>query len=498
MYIANIDNFMDNYNTLQYFLDDYPKTLFPLQTNKIIIERKSEEISDYIFQKVLNSEEKEHFFLPQVKCHSSKSGFHLRRTFKLDPVAEFFIYDLIYRNRSSFRDNFNPSRLSFGYRFFEGKVVYPRESYGNFKFKISEAKQNYKYGLKFDIASYFNSMYHHDITAWFSESEREENDVQALGQFLREINNGRSIDCLPHGIHPCKVIGAEFLKFIDNSYQIKSELLLRFMDDFYIFSNEQKALDEDIITIQKMIGDKGLSINAAKTQYIYSEDYEEKNIDDIKVNLLQIRRNTIEVSGEIEEEANIEELNKEQVEYLIHLLKEHDISEADVELILVLLRDHENDVFVKIGYFLNKFPSVTRNFYNFCNHVKDLEELSKLICKLLKENLNFTEDQLFWLAKIAEDILSETNYYGEILHLIYDHVNSTIISKAKILEIPENRFSMGDLRREHLRVGKSDWLAWASAIGCRNETKIKRNHELSYYSKISKINNIIGEIVRDF
>lgn len=388
--------------------------------------------------------------------------------------------------------------MSFGYRFLEGQPISSRESYGKFKLAIAQAQQQYKHGLKLDIASYFNSLYHHDIIAWFSESNRNESDVQALGQFLREINNGRSVDCLPQGIHPCKVIGAEFLKFIDNSLQIKSELLLRFMDDLYIFSNEQKALDKDIITIQKIIGEKGLSINAAKTKYINSESSKKENIDDIKVELLQIRRNTIEVSGEIEDEADIEELNEEQVEYLIHLLKEHDISEADVELILVLLQDHENDVFAKIGYFLNKFPSVTRNFYNFCNHVKDIEELSRLICKLLKENSNFTEYQLFWLTKIAEDILSTTYCYREILDLIYNNVNSTIISKAKILEIPENRFSMGDLRREHLRVGKSDWLAWASAIGCRNETKIKRNHELSYYSKISKINSIIGEIVQDF
>jgi hypothetical protein len=34
-------------------------------------------------------------FLPQKRVFATKQGGHLRRTFKLDPVAEMFLYDLV-------------------------------------------------------------------------------------------------------------------------------------------------------------------------------------------------------------------------------------------------------------------------------------------------------------------------------------------------------------------------------------------------------------------
>ena len=53
----------------------------------------------------------------------------------------------------------------------------------------------------FDVASYFNSIYHHDLVAWFDERGASGDDAALLGRFLREINSGRSVDCLPQGIY---------------------------------------------------------------------------------------------------------------------------------------------------------------------------------------------------------------------------------------------------------------------------------------------------------
>jgi hypothetical protein len=86
------------------------------------------------------------------------------------------------------------------------------------------------------------------------------------------------------------------------------------------------------------------------------------------------------------------------------------------------------------------------------------------------------------MAKISEECLSKSALYRDILHEIYQHPNATDISKAKILEIPEQRFGMPELRHEHLRVGKSDWLAWSSAVGSRAAKKVSRNHSLKYTS----------------
>lgn len=89
--------------TKDYLLLDYTRTLFPLSTTRVLVRHCTEAVLDYVYQKVLNQAEHAHAFLPQARCYAAKSGLHLRRTVKLDPVAEVFIYDLVYRNRHTFQ-----------------------------------------------------------------------------------------------------------------------------------------------------------------------------------------------------------------------------------------------------------------------------------------------------------------------------------------------------------------------------------------------------------
>ena len=351
----------DAANSVTYLLNDYQRTLFPLSTTKVIAEKWGQQTLDYVYQQVLNPAEKEHSFLSQARCYSSKQGFHLRRTVKLDPVAELFLYDLVYRNRLLFRKDFGTNRRSFGYRFENGEPLSPTKSYSAFKAAITEARLKYPFMVKFDIAAYFNSIYGHDLVQWFGEIGGSPDDVEHLGLFLRETNGGRSVDCLPQGIHPCKLIGSEFLKFVDNSMRLRSDVLLRFMDDFYLFSRDGEVINMDFVLIQQLLGDKGLSLNPAKTAY--EEEYQDipGEIDEMKVSLLKVRRIIIEVSGEPFEDEELEEeeeenLSEEQMEYLLNLLKNPDIDEADAELVLVLLRDHGEDVLSGLEAFVRRFP----------------------------------------------------------------------------------------------------------------------------------------------
>ena len=487
-------------NSVGYLLSDYPRTLFPLSTTRVIAENWGKQVLEYIYQKVLNPAEKEHSFLAQARCYSSKQGFHLRRTVKLDPVAELFIYDLAYRNRLLFRKDFSDSRRSFGYRFENGEPLSPTKSYAAFKAAITEARQKFKHMVTFDVAAYFNSIYQHDLVRWFSELQASTDDVEYFGQFLREVNSGRTVDCLPQGIHPCKLIGSEFLKFVDNSMKLKSDLSLRFMDDFYLFSDSEEVINADFVVVQQLIGEKGLSVNPAKTLYETEGSEEISNqIDAIKVSLLKVRRIFIEVSGVEfatgEEEEDEQSLNEEQTEYLLNLLKNPDIEESDAELVLVLLRDHGEDVLSQLDGFLRRFPGLSRNVYHFAKHVEDKEELAQVIDSFVGDEAYATEDQLFWMAKLAEEFLSQTSIYRDILWSIYQHPNATDISRSKILEIPEQRFGMPEMRDEYLRVGRSDWPAWSSAVGCRSAPRISRNHSLTYFGKASPMNRLIAECV---
>ena len=105
------------HSTKEFYKADFNFTLFPLKTNLILIDKFDQELSNYIYQKVLNDSFQGDNFLSQQKVYATKPQGHLRRTVKLDPVSEYYLYDLIYRNRSIFRDKVSDRRMSFGYRF---------------------------------------------------------------------------------------------------------------------------------------------------------------------------------------------------------------------------------------------------------------------------------------------------------------------------------------------------------------------------------------------
>lgn len=341
----------------QYFLEDYRHTLFPLSTTRLLVETFSKELRDYV--KAGNP------FRSQTRCSAAKRDFHLRRIVKLDPPSELFIYDLVFRNRSHFRGDHNQHRSSFGFLFKNGKPISSRTAYEQYRAAISSVKSTYKFGIRCDVASYFSSLYHHVLVSRFREIGASEDDVNIYGRFLREINSGRSLDCLPHGLHPCKVLGSDFLKFIDNSVRLRSPRIIRFLDDFNIFGESEKVIQSDFVIVQELLSERGLFLNEGKTAY--TSDFGRsitEEIDEIKAQLLRARREIVDASGieladefldedddeEVSdddllhameripvEEANEEidgsdTLSQEQTEYLLNLLNNSDIDESDAEL----------------------------------------------------------------------------------------------------------------------------------------------------------------------
>lgn len=494
--------------TKDFYLLDHSRTLFPLGTTKFLVENFASELGDFVYGKITHEKESDFAFLPQAKVYASKPGFHLRRTAKLDPVAEFFIYDLAYRNRSSFRKSGKQSRTNYGYRFESGRPISPANSYRAFKQGVHEALEKYKYCAKFDISTYFNSVYHHDLVMWFNDVATSEEDAQFFDKFLKQTNTGRSVDCLPHGIYPTKMIGSHFLSFIDYAARLDSEMMLRFMDDFYLYSDDLDCLVSDFIEVQHLLGEKGLFLNPQKTVLGEIDHIDiEREVDEIKLALLMRRGRAISASGtdegdwedEIEEEGVDEDvLNEDEIEYLDSMLRDDQIEEEDAELILALMRDHGNDVLEYIPTFLERFPNLSKNIYHFCAHVDDKEELGNVVLNYLSENQQVTEYQLFWFGCLLETELFGTSSVDALIPLLYEHQYSTDISKSRILEIPDKRYGLDDMREEQLRTGASVWPAWSSAVGSRVEKKSNRNHLLGYFANGSPMNDLISNCIKQY
>ncbi|TGL62025.1 antiviral reverse transcriptase Drt5 [Leptospira sarikeiensis] len=483
-------------DTLKFYNSDFKRTLFPLNTNHLIINKMHLQLDRSIANQNGNLNHPLQF-LPQSRVFANKGGRLLRRTVKLDPFAEYFIYDLIHKNRSYFISTNSKSRKIFGYNFSENKVPNTAASYSSFKKAISAFTNKYKYGMKFDISSYFNSIYQHDLVSWFSETTNAEKDTKDFGQFLRQINSGRSVDCLPQGILPCKVIGSHFLKFIDNSISLKCEGFLRFMDDFYLFGNDQQTVFDDFNLIQQLLGLKGLNINQSKTVH-HIPSHIDVHLDSVKTELLQIRRKVIIVSGEEYDVSNPFQdiLSHDQVEYLTTLLKNPNIEEEDAELVLVLLRDYSRNVLDYLEGIIEKFPNLIKNIFSFSRFIEDKEDYLDILINVVRNSRDITEYQLFWIAWIVEIYLSEYEKAGELVNLLLINPKSSSISKAKILEMKDNRFGLPEVREEYLRSGQSDWLGWSSAVGSQSMKKISRNHLLDYFGNGSEMNKLIAACVK--
>jgi len=477
-------------------LADFASTLFPLDTTQVLVTHFPDALSEFV-DNCLNQDVRVEF-PSQQRCYAAKHELFLRRTVKLDPAAEWFLYDVVYRNRNSFRNDHRSTRKSFGYRFDGGRPEPASIAYGAFKFAVFMAEVSHEHTLCTDVATYFNAIYHHDITKMVRNLGWPDADSTALGKFLRHINAGRSQDCLPHGLHPSKVLGAEFLRFVDDSASLKSARIVRFMDDIHLFDDSRETLHTDLLTLQELLGQRGLSLNTAKTHEDSACSPEiADEIREIKAGLLKARRRTIagRYADDGSSDGDDEELTQEEIDFLLKLISSTDVEEADAELVLVLLRDQGEEVLPHMLRHLSRFPGLSKNLYTFVRFSEPLPDLDARLLEHLRWKAPATEFQLFWLTKIATDFLRDSARLGEILITAYQHPNATALTKAKVLEVPEDRFGLPDLRNEQLRSGGSNWLAWAAAAGARDEDPASRNHLFKYFRNASPMNELVSRCI---
>ena len=429
---------IEKFVTKKFLLEDQGRTFFPLATNSILIEHGEDKIRSFI-AKIFTDDGR---FLNQSRVHAAKDQFHLRRTMKLDVVAEYFLYDVIYSERAIFRKPHSPSKASFGYRFQEGRPILSSASYKEFRNLVSANTLIYGHFVGFDISSYFNHIYHHDSVSWFATRGANETNVKNFSKFFREINAGRSLDCLPQGLYPAKMIGSDFLRFVEDSHALKSEVIIRFMDDFYLFSDSKNTILSDFDFIQRLLGQKGLSVNAAKTSFNRPHTEQASvQVNELKKRLLERRRKII-LSFSYDEEDNDSEvmynseedilldLSEDEIKYIESMLRDGRLEEEDAELILTVMRKHTESVKGYLPHITREFPHLAKNIARFVEEIEDKEFVAKMVFDLLSDDSVLQEYQLFWFGMMLERSLLTTSLASSLISLLFDHVNSTDISKC--------------------------------------------------------------------
>ncbi|MCP1183997.1 RNA-directed DNA polymerase [Paenibacillus sp. 1781tsa1] len=502
--MSNFDNVYD------FILKDFQKTLFPLRSILVLSKFKLEFILDYINDEIFsqswlknNLNETEYtkiseildkkqikrvndiaqsYFLIQPWVYALKDKKHYRQTFQLDPIAYIFIYDFVYRNRDSFQKQEYSDRECFGYTF-DGDTYHSQsEEYKEFITKLHSLKTKFEYMGKIDISNFFNNIYHHDVVSYIARVVNQQ-EAEKIGKFLREINEGRSTSCMPQGLFPMKVIGSNFLSFIEASRELKSENIIRFMDDIYFFSDSEETIKRDIFSVQKILGEKGLSLNEEKTSVIVGEDESDNDIETVKTSLLAKRRLAINsYTGEFDDN-EIDQLTSEEAEFLHGLLHKKNIEDEDIELILSLLMTTEAETLELTRLVLNSSPQLTKNlYYNLKrNYMRITDSIISEFETFIEESF-IPEYQLFWITKIIIDFTELNESIANLLVTIYRHPAVTNIVKCLILEIPENNFGFLEMKKNVAR-GHAPELIISAMVGLLSHEKSNRNQIYKYVGK---------------
>ena len=283
--------------------------------------------------------------------------------------------------------------------------------------------------------------------------------------------------------------------------------IARFMDDVYLFDDNVNSLQADFAEVQRLLGLKGLSVNGAKTEQggIPKTDEANDHITELKKRLLKRRRDMIVSHYDFDFNTDEDEDNQgnstaplaeEEIEFILSLLNAGKLSEEDAELILVVMRNNVDRIEEHLGLFAKGFPHLAKNFYSLCVDAEDKEAVAKLVLDVINEGDHVGEYQLFWFGTMLENYLIKTKAASDIIDALYRHKGATDISKAKVLKIENLQFGLQEMREVFLREGRSDWLAWASAVGSRGMRKSARNYLLNYFKNGSKMNQLIAEIIQ--
>jgi len=486
--------------TTSFLRHDYKKGFFPLSSNLFYCEHGETEINDLIQNYILNNSYTDHSFLRAPVNYALKDSNHIRRVVQLDPVSTYFLYNFVNTNRTQFKKPRIRNRTMYGFAFESGDPLPSFSEYHNFRKRKYELKEKYEYFIKVDIANCFNSFYHHDITSYLKSSLGDQAGDH-MGQFLREINGGISVNFFPQGIFPAKTIGNFFLSFVEASRELRSDEIIRFLDDIYLFSNDLQKLENDMFTLQYLLADKGLFLNAQKTIIgSKSSDMDERELDEIKIALLHKRQieEDSDRDDEFDEDEDDEddedmELTNEEREYLYDLVKSQNEEEEDVELALVLLKDDPNITETLADKVVNGYPSLLRNLYKLFKHVITPSKYAYLFNDKLKKD-HILEYELFWMTRIILDHYPWNTWKADTLMDIYNHRSVTPIIKAAILEDTQSKFGFSELKEAVIKNDGSGTTTFAALAGIRDLERGKRNQHYKYAAKQGPIMKVLCHI----
>lgn len=131
--------------------------------------------------------------------------------------------------------------------------------------------ENYKYCLKTDVASYFESINQHFLINLLHSLEIELPIIRLLEKSLLSWSQMNSYSII-QGHFGSDILGNFYLTSLDYFFKINDYDYCRFVDDIYIFKDDKIKLCKLLVEICNKLRKQGLFLNESKTKIMNSEE----------------------------------------------------------------------------------------------------------------------------------------------------------------------------------------------------------------------------------
>lgn len=369
------------------------------------------------------------------------------------------------------------------------------------------------YAIKTDVASYFESLYQHNLINLLHGSGCPPKIVNLLEKVLLDWMEKASHGIL-QGMFPSDFLGNFYLLFLDSDLSIRGVPHVRYVDDLYIFYSTLEDARKGLVDLCNTLRQEGLHLNESKTEILKTKDllYEETEID----RMINKAREEIEaqtfavdfygfqliwIGEEGGEEVDEEKIELKSVELLYKQINQTDMEAEKIEKVcLPIFSFIKSDVAIQRSLTgIIKRPHLTQLY---CSYLSALlssnENISKDIVKLVEDNRIIYDWQLLWIiATLLRVNKISKNTVDSIFRILRDTSKSEALKGLCAIVVGKHG-NPGQRRnlKNHYRNEQSPYVRSAILFAAKYLPTNERNTCLRTWGGHSITNSLIAKAVK--
>lgn len=139
--------------------------------------------------------------------------------------------------------------------------------------KAKDLASDYSYVVKFDIADFYNRIYHHRLENTLSRCSSNKDAVKKIMTILQDISGNVSYG-LPVGGNGARILAEAFLVNLDQMLNTNSIKFCRYVDDYILFANSKDEAYKILnYCADFLLNNEGLSLSKNKTHIMTQAEF---------------------------------------------------------------------------------------------------------------------------------------------------------------------------------------------------------------------------------